>query len=561
MLNFKQGTYKLIRIFERAPLDFNKPIFADTETCTDEGKTSGGLYGKVRLLQIYQKGWSEALIYDCMFVDLLEVLEMIQIGHVVWHNGSYDLHTINLHTSHLWLPDKTDDTMYMSKLHFYRFSKFDFFACLKYAKLEDEFIKGIDKKDNQKADWGGPLNEDMLIYAAYDVIYLSKLYEVVKCVEDTEAYKLDIFNLEYAIEYDRRGIPVNQDTVQTKLLIATEKLEQLLSGLPVNPNSPKQVCAYLGTASSDKETLMRLAVEGNNKAKEIRDARQLHKERMFLVKYNRPTIYGFHNPAATAFGRFSSTGGDRYDHENLQQIPKRILDCLEAPDGKVFIYKDYAALELRMGVAYVGEEHMETLMRNGIDMHTYTAHKVFNVPMDQVTKLQRTVAKALNFGVIYGATTITVQMTILAWAGILMPFNDVAKFIDSWFDAYPGFRTWHNTHQKHLKIFGFIDIETALGRKVRTFKFNDSLNAPIQGSSSEVTKVSLKLLKERNPDEHLINSIHDANILLADEDKAEYWVERLNDAMVDAWYYVIKDLAIPDLPMPREAEYGKVWNF
>lgn len=561
MRNFKAGTYDLRRDFEPVTIEEDSPVFVDIETCIDQGKTKGGLYGKIRLIQIFQEGWSEAILYDCMFVELEDVLDMLKPHFLVFHNGSYDLHTINLYTKKVWLPKKVGDTMYLSKLHFFKFTKYDFYNCLKYCKEEDEFIRSIDKKANQKADWAAPLNETLLDYAAYDVIYLAKLYNHVKVAESMEAYQLDIFNLRYAVEYDRRGIPVNQETVKKKLKTVNEKLENILSGLPVNPNSPKQVCSYLGTSASDKETLMKLAVKGNEKAREIRDARQLSKERMFLIKYSRPTIYGFHNPAATAFGRMSCTGGDRYDHENLQQIPKRILDCLEAPEGKVFIYKDYAALELRMAVSYTAEENMERLMRDGVDMHSYTAGKVFGVSIDQVSKLQRTVAKALNFGLIYGASPTVIQMTILAWSGILMEYKEVEGFIESWFKAYPGFTVWHNVHKSHLKVYGFLDVTTALGRKIRTFKFSDSLNAPIQGSSSEVTKFSLKLLKERNPNENLINTIHDSNTLLADEDKADYWIDALNNAMVDAWYYVIKDFAIPDLPMPKEAEAGKVWNF
>lgn len=561
MLNFKKGTYRLLREFEDAGLSIDSPVFVDTETYQDKGETKGGLYGKIRLVQLYQAGWNEALIYDCMFIDLYDVLDMLKDHFLVFHNGSYDLHTINLYTRSTWLPSRIGDTMYLSKLHFFKSDKYDFYSCLKYADVEDDFIRAIDKKANQKADWGGPLTETLLDYAAYDVIYLSFLYDKCKEAEDTEAYKLDIFNLEYAVEYARRGIPVNQDSIRTQLLRVNDELEQVLSTLPVNPNSPKQCCEYLGTSSSDKETLMKLAVRGNSKAKDIRDARQLSKERMFLIKYDRPVIKGFYNPCATAFGRFSCTGGDRYDHENLQQMPKRILHCLEAPRGMVFVYKDYAALELRMAVAYTGEEAMEALMRAGIDMHSYTAHKVFGVPIDQVSDLQRTVAKALNFGLIYGAGTVVIQMTILAWAGILMDFREVAGFIKNWFGAYPGFTTWHNIHKSHLQVYGFLDITTTLGRKVRTKKLSDSLNAPIQGSSSEVTKFSLKLLKERYPNENLISTIHDSNTLLADEDKAPRWVERLNECMVESWYYCIKDLAIPDLPMPPEAEISKKWDF
>lgn len=559
-----QINYEVVREWNdkyRNILDYSKPIFTDTETGIHLGKTSGGLFGYIRLVQLYQDTFERPIIFDCQTVDLEKVLEILKPGSLVFHNASYDLHTINLYTSEYWYPKKVDDTFYLSKLTFFDKNKFDFFACLKYAKQEDEIIRSIDKKENQKADWAGAITSTMYLYAACDVIYLAKLYPEVIAAKDTDSYKLDIDNLKYAIEYSRRGIPVNVEKVKKELVEVNKNAEILIEKLPVNPNSSKQCQELLGVSSADEDTLVKMKLEGSSLAGDIVTARKLLKRRGYLVKYSRPIIKGFYNPCGTISGRFSCTGGNRFDHENLQTMPRDVLKVLEAPDGYVFVYKDYSQLELRMGVAYTGEPTMEHLYRIGKDLHTFTASAAYNVKESEVTKTMRLVGKVLNFLTIYGGGAKQAQSTLRAWGDILMPLKEVSQFQKVWFETYPYFKEWHNITKRSIDMYKYMDIETALGRKIRTYSISDALNLPIQGSSSEVQKTALILLKERYPKENLISTIHDSNTLLAKEDEAEDWRNALNECMVDAWFMVTENLAIPDLPMPAEAEIGKTWEF
>ena len=111
--------YTLIRDTEAAnavldSLDLTKPLFVDTETCRERGKTDlkkepGGLYGKIRLVQLYQKGWKKAVLLDCFYVDLHNILAKIQPFTHVGYNYSYDLHTINCHTLGTYLPAEVVD--------------------------------------------------------------------------------------------------------------------------------------------------------------------------------------------------------------------------------------------------------------------------------------------------------------------------------------------------------------------------------------------------------------------------------------------------------------------
>ena len=554
--------YKLIRDFEDIPQDSIDPQsigFCDTETYTDEGKTKGGLYGKIRLVQLFQKEWDEALIIDCMFVPLDRVLALIKPLTLVFHNASFDLHTINRHVDGMWYPKSVHDTVYLSRLVYYTKMRFGFYECLEYSNHADALIRGIDKKEEQKSDWGGPLSKKQLTYAAADVLYLERLYNSVCHKVDDISYRLDIDNLKFAIKYAKRGMPVNQDKVRELKKGYLTELETILERLPINPRSHTQVKPYLGIKSSDKDTLMSLALDGNEKAADIIAARENYKSVEYLNSWDRPVVYGFHNPCSALSGRFSCTGGDLYDGANLMQLPRRLHEIVQAPPGYTFVYKDYSGLELRMGVAFTGEPTMEGFMKTGADMHRETAKYLLS--KDEVTKEERDMAKSFNFGLLYGIGVGAFRLVLKSRAGVDLNFRETKAMMNKWFDMYHYFKEWHNIHKHQLAIYGYVDVETALGRKVRTYRLNDSLNLPIQGSSAEAQKVSLMLFNKRYPDNNLINTIHDSNILMQKEEEADMWGKRLDECMLEGWEYVIKSLAIPDLPMEPGYDVNNVWTF
>jgi len=537
------------------------PVFCDTETCINKGKTSGGLYGKIRLFQIYQKGWDSAVIFDCFFYPIEVVLDCLRDNHLVFHNASYDLHTINLITKSVWYPKELDDTLYLSRHEYYNRQKFDFYSCLKYADLDDSFINSINKKEEQKSDWSGSLTERQLLYSAGDVLYLEKLYQQVKKNKDRLVYNLDIESLKHAVKYSRHGMPINQEELKKLKRAYIIKLENTLRILPpdFNPRSSKQSCDYLGTKTSKHEKLIELSRKGDDKADLVLNARHYYKALEYLNSYDSKVVKGFFNPCSALSGRFSCTGGDSYYHVNLQQMPEYLHSVVQAPEGYHIVYKDYSGIELRMAVAYTGEQTMGSFMKSGKDMHTATAKFIFN--KDEISPEERTVAKTFNFGLIYGAGVATIRNTLYFDANIEMSFTKVKDLINKWFNMYPYFKEWHNIYKKQFNKFGYMDVETALRRKVRVLRITDALNLPIQGSTVEVLKLALAYLHNKYPDVYLVNTIHDSNILLSKIDEVEMWGNRLSECMIDAWNYVITDLADPDIPMPGGFEHGPVWTF
>ena len=147
--------YKLIRNKKdlkdiRMDIDYDKPIFCDTETCAHEGYSDGGLYGQIRLIQIYQEVWEAAILIDIFFVDIYSVLALLVPGHLIWHNASYDMHTINCYTKELCLPRELGDTLYLCRLAVPIHRKYDFYSCLKHVGIFNETLGNVSKKDNQQ---------------------------------------------------------------------------------------------------------------------------------------------------------------------------------------------------------------------------------------------------------------------------------------------------------------------------------------------------------------------------------------------------------------------------
>lgn len=566
--------YKLIRRPEEASqylekINPNVKLFLDTETMHKEGHTdnsktkTGGLYGDVRLFQMYQKGWDEAVLFDCKFLDVVDIATHIKEFKQVWHNASYDLHTINLATAKPYVPTYIEDTLYLSRMSLSKLTKrFGFYNCLEVCDLSTPEIKELDKAANQKADWGGYLSDEMLRYAAMDVLKLAELYDVVKDFTGNTSYLLDIFNLKYALEYSRRGIPIDQIKIKDQLLEATETHEQKMKELfPVNPNSPKQVCEFLGTSKSDKNHLMELAIKGDERAQLVMDTRSLSKTVMFLNKFDRPEIKGFYNPYGAVTGRFSCTGGDRYSHTNAQQMPRRILKCLWAGHGKKFVFNDYSNMELKMAVSYIGDTVMNDLLNSGTDLHTHTGCIIYKVKPEDITYFQRMIGKICNFLMIFGGSVFTLQKTIMSFGGVLLPFDECKHMHKAWLEEYHYFKEWHDMVYKTMKVYGYMDVETALGKPVRALTANEALNIPIQGSCAEVNKLALAKLKRNYPDEHLISTIHDSNCLICPEEEDKQWIDALNECMTSAWYYCLKDFEITDVGMSGDSVSDKYWTF
>ena len=213
----------------------------------------------------------------------------------------------------------------------------------------------------------------------------------------------------------------------------------------------------------------------------------------------------------------TDTGRLACRNPNIQNPPKDsdFRALFAAPPRRVMVDGDYSQVELRVMAVVASEKTMLSAYRLGIDLHRKTAAALTGVPLDAVTKEQRQLAKAVNFGLLFGQGAPGLAKYAKTQYGVDMSLKEAEKYRKAFFDTYPGLPRWQRrtaelAEQSH-------SVKTPSGR-VRTFKrkhgksyFTAFLNTPIQGGAAEVMLAALAALDRRlkGLDAKLVNVIHD----------------------------------------------------
>lgn len=244
----------------------------------------------------------------------------------------------------------------------------------------------------------------------------------------------------------------------------------------------------------------------------------------------------------TATGRLSST------EPNLQNLPirtdegRKIRKAFRAGEGKILVDADYSQIELRVLAHLSDDKKMQEAFSHSVDIHTKTASEVFDTPIDEVSKLQRSEAKAVNFGIIYGISDYGLSQNLN------IPRKRAKEYIDNYLNTYPRIKAYMNDIVKQAKEDGFV--KTIFNRRryvpeinsrnfnVRSFGQRVALNTPIQGSAADIIKYAMiktyENLKESKIDARIILQIHDEIILEVDKDDEKKAKEILEKSMQDA---------------------------
>jgi DNA polymerase-1 len=222
--------------------------------------------------------------------------------------------------------------------------------------------------------------------------------------------------------------------------------------------------------------------------------------------------------AVAATGRLSS------NEPNLQNIPirtergRQVRKAFVARnEDYILLDADYSQIELRIIAALSGETNMIQAFKNGEDIHRSTASKVYHIPLDEVTKDQRSNAKTVNFGIIYGVSAFGLSQQTD------MNRTEAKELIDAYYETYPMLRKYINDQIHLARERGYV--ETVLGRKrylnninsqnavVRSAEERNAINAPIQGSAADIIKLAMiqiqKLLEEGNYQSKMLLQVHD----------------------------------------------------
>lgn len=231
----------------------------------------------------------------------------------------------------------------------------------------------------------------------------------------------------------------------------------------------------------------------------------------------------------------ASTGRLSSQEPNLQNLPiktdegRAIRKAFKAGEGKILIDADYSQIELRILASLADDKNMQDAFNRGIDIHTQTASEVFHTPLDEVTKLQRSEAKAVNFGIIYGISDYGLSQNLN------IPRPRAKEYIDKYKKSYPQIKEYMDDVVQLAKSQGYI--ETLFKRRryipeissrnfnVRSFGERIALNTPIQGTAADIIKIAMidtyNKLKEEGLDAKIILQIHDEIIIESSEKDKE----------------------------------------
>ena len=261
----------------------------------------------------------------------------------------------------------------------------------------------------------------------------------------------------------------------------------------------------------------------------------------------------------TATGRLSST------EPNLQNIPVRrelgaqIRKMFVASPGKVLVDADYSQIELRLLAHIANDETMIAAFRSGEDIHAVTASQVFGVPLAEVTPLQRSHAKAVNFGIVYGISAFSLAQDI----GVFQ--SEAKAYMDSYFAKYHGVRAYMTRVVEQAKADGYVT--TLFGRRrdlpelkssnfnLRSFGERVALNMPIQGTAADIIKAAMVRVDARMRAEHLqarlLLQVHDELIVECPTEEAETVRGILTEEMEHVVDYRV--------PLLVDAKIGASW--
>ena len=389
---------------------------------------------------------------------------------------------------------------------------------------------------------------NVLAQMQYEGIYVNK-EELIefgdKLKEEIETIKQQIYNL--------CGEEFNINSTQQLGVILFEKLK-----LPVYKKTKK---GY----STDVDILEKLKQEHPviEKILEYRTLMKLNSTYVegLIVYINKYThkIHSYFHQTITATGRISST------EPNLQNIPtrteqgKQIKRAFKAQKGNIFIDADYSQIELRILAHISKDKNMRDAFKNGEDIHKQVASKVFDVPLEEVTKEQRTAAKAVNFGIVYGISGFGLAEQL----GISR--KKAEQYIQQYLEKYKGVQEFMTFIVEDAKEKGYV--ETLFHRRryipelssnnymVRQFGSRAAMNTPIQGTAADIMKLAMievnRRLNEANLNAKLILQIHDELLIECKVEEKEEVKQILKESMENAF----------ELSVPLEVEVSEADNW
>lgn len=440
-----------------------------------------------------------------------------------------------------------------------------------YLSYEVDSEEGLLGKGAKKKSFADIEDKDLNLYIsslinsiedAKDPL-LEKLadYEMTHLYEDIEKkLAMVLASMEIiGFETDKEVLEEIKDNLDREIEEIKEEIYEL-AGSKFNINSPKQLGEVLfvdlelpvikktKTGYSTNQKVLDKLRDKHPIIEKVERYREVYKLRSTYIEGLEDAIDEDGRIRSTFRQNITATGRLSSQEPNLQNLPiktdegRAIRKAFRASKGNILIDADYSQIELRILASLADDKNMQDAFNNDIDIHTQTASEVFNTPLDEVTSLQRSEAKAVNFGIIYGISDYGLSQNLN------IPRKVAKDYIDSYKKSYPQIKAYMEDVVELAKDQGYI--ETLFHRRryvpeissrnfnVRSFGERIALNTPIQGTAADIIKIAMvktyERLKEEELDARIILQIHDEIIIessKADKDRA---MEILKESMESA---------------------------
>ena len=419
-----------------------------------------------------------------------------------------------------------------------------------------------------------------VIYELYGK--LSKKLEEINAVDLFKQIEMPLVEVLASMQYegmylDKEELLDYGKKLQEKIQLLTEQIHQMCEE-EFNINSTKQLGEVLfeklklpvgkktkSGYSTDVDVLEKLR-DTHPVIEKILEYRQLMKLNSTYVEglipyINKKTkrIHSSFHQTVTATGRISSTD------PNLQNIPtrielgKKLRKVFKPEKDRIYIDADYSQIELRILAHISNDENMIHAFKQNEDIHKQAASKVFNIPIDEVTKEERSRAKAVNFGIVYGISEFGLGEQI----GVSR--KEAKNYIEQYLDKYSGIKDFMEEITAKAKEQGYV--ETLFNRRryvpelnsnnymVRQFGSRVAMNTPIQGTAADIMKIAMiqvyKKLKEKNLKSKLILQVHDELLIETYIEEKETVQSILKECMEN----------VMELKVPLIAELSEGYNW
>jgi DNA polymerase-1 len=431
-------------------------------------------------------------------------------------------------------------------------------------------------KEHGGSDWGAfVLTDGQLAYARNDVRYLHRLQGVLETELERVGLK-SVFALEMnlipiVVAMEHHGFTVHRSKLEEMASTAAAEALSLAKGLrdafatpALNPESPSQLLEAFKAAGVELPDTSEdvLTAIGDPRARLILDFRAAAKLEIAakgLLKAVGPDgrIHARFNPTGSLAGRFSSSSPNL---QNITRGPLRSAFVARAAD-RVLVVADYSQIELRIGAWYAADQVMLEAFRANKDLHEETAAAVQSKSVAEVTRDDRQLAKAVNFGFLYGQRASGFQTYARTGYGIVLSKEEAHQLREKFFARYKGLKDWHALAWEKAEN-GLDENCTILGRRLVTQgdrdwdSFQLHTNYIVQGSAADVLKCAMVKTTSVLPGEvYLVATVHDELVFdVPFQEAAQY-----KCVIAAAMEQVFTEIFGPELPIKVEAKICENW--